>query len=371
VAPAGSTGRPTLRRAAPAATLIGLLLAAPALAASAGPPPPGSAAPPSTVSATTTATTPAPTPAAIAHLQARFAADTRRADAAYARVSAVLAKEGVLREDLDNATTALQNAQAQLDGQLARIYEQGPPSGWNLLLGGADTADLATASVTQARSTDVDEAVLRRVAASRAALAALEARTAGYRRAILAAASTVFAAQDDARTVLDTEMTIYADDQSALAALHAEQAVLDAQASGTALATEPGISAADRAAAADQAPVLQLLEETPSGSLPAGYHATGQTITGVASWYGPGFVGSPTASGAPYNPEAFSAAMLSLPLGTVVHVTGPDGTTVNVLVNDRGPYVHGRVIDLSEAAAAAIGVGLDEVTIEVLAPGPG
>lgn len=352
----------TARRGAVAALLLAsVVLASPGLVALAGTP----TTPP------TNAALPSPTPAGLAALQARFTADTATADAAYQRVENVMAREGILREDLDNATTALDGAQGALDGQLAQLYEQGAPSNWNLLLGGANTADLATASLAQARSTSIDAGTLRRVARAEGALAALEGRTAGERRAILAAAATVFAAQADARNVLDAQMTVYADDEAATAALLQQQALLDAQASGTALASDAGVTAADRAAAADQAPVLRLLEDTPSGSLPAGYHTTGQAITGVASWYGPGFVGSPTASGAPYNPEAYTAAMLTLPLGTVVHVIGPAGTSVNVLVNDRGPYVGGRVIDLSEAAAAAIDVGLDEVTIEVLAPGSG
>jgi len=91
-------------------------------------------------------------------------------------------------------------------------------------------------------------------------------------------------------------------------------------------------------------------------------------VRGTASWYGPGFVGSPTASGRPYDPERLTCASKELPLGTVLHVqTG--GRSVNCLVDDRGPYVADRVLDLSRAASRALGYeGTAEVVAEVLAP---
>jgi rare lipoprotein A len=94
-------------------------------------------------------------------------------------------------------------------------------------------------------------------------------------------------------------------------------------------------------------------------------------FTGEASWYGPGFVGRPTASGAPYDPERFTAAMLLVPLGTVVRVSTADGRAVTVLVNDRGPYAGGsdRILDMSAAGARVLGyTGVKQVRIEVLEP---
>jgi len=79
--------------------------------------------------------------------------------------------------------------------------------------------------------------------------------------------------------------------------------------------------------------------------------------TGGASWYGPGLEGNLTASGDPFDPTALTAAHKSLPFGTKVEVTDLDtGATVVVEVNDRGPYVQGRIIDLTEAAADALGI---------------
>ena len=83
--------------------------------------------------------------------------------------------------------------------------------------------------------------------------------------------------------------------------------------------------------------------------------ARGPVTTGKASWYGKELAGNPTASGEPFRPSRRTAAHKSLPFGTVVRVTRPDtGATVRVVINDRGPFVAGRIIDLSRRAARRI-----------------
>lgn len=83
--------------------------------------------------------------------------------------------------------------------------------------------------------------------------------------------------------------------------------------------------------------------------------AHGCNQVGQASWYGPGFHGRPTASGERFNQNAMTAAHRSLPFGTVVTVTSGD-RSVTVTINDRGPFIAGRVIDLSRAAAERLGM---------------
>ncbi len=78
---------------------------------------------------------------------------------------------------------------------------------------------------------------------------------------------------------------------------------------------------------------------------------------GEASWYGPGFHGKETASGETFNTNKMTAAHPSLPMGTKVKVTNLEkNKTVEVTINDRGPYVDGRVIDLSREAAKKLGM---------------
>lgn len=83
----------------------------------------------------------------------------------------------------------------------------------------------------------------------------------------------------------------------------------------------------------------------------------------LASWYGPGFSGLPTASGEPYDPWGYTAAHKTMPLGTELLVSY-GGSSVAVTVNDRGPYVGARELDLSQGAAEALGLteaGVDYV----------
>lgn len=109
----------------------------------------------------------------------------------------------------------------------------------------------------------------------------------------------------------------------------------------------------------------------------SGCSATNRTISGneilgegVASWYGPGFHGNTTANGERYDQNALTAAHRTLPFNTVVRVVNlENGKTVDVRINDRGPFVDNRIIDLSRAAASRIDMiqsGLAPVRIILL-----
>ena len=100
--------------------------------------------------------------------------------------------------------------------------------------------------------------------------------------------------------------------------------------------------------------------------------AYGFTQTGKASWYGKKFHGRPTASGEIYNMYGKSAAHKTLPLGTYVKVTNLSNRKETIVrINDRGPFIKGRIIDLSYTAAKEIdlvGVGVAKVKVIALAP---
>jgi len=103
--------------------------------------------------------------------------------------------------------------------------------------------------------------------------------------------------------------------------------------------------------------------------------AQAQNQTGKASFYADKFEGRPTASGEKYKHSKLTAAHKTLPFGTKVRVTNQaNKKTVEVVINDRGPYVDGRIIDLSKSAAEKldfISQGLADVTVEVLDAGNG
>ena len=92
-----------------------------------------------------------------------------------------------------------------------------------------------------------------------------------------------------------------------------------------------------------------------------------------ASYYGKGFAGKPTANGERFDPERLTAAHRTLPFGSIVKVTNAaTGKTVKVKINDRGPFHGNREIDLSTAAARAIGMldsGTAKVTLDVVGRG--
>ena len=96
----------------------------------------------------------------------------------------------------------------------------------------------------------------------------------------------------------------------------------------------------------------------------------GNIQTGLASWYGPDFHGKKTSSQEIFNMYDLTAAHTSLPFGTYVMVTNlENGKSVQVRINDRGPFVRGRIIDLSYAAARVLGMvgqGVVRVRVEVL-----
>lgn len=100
-----------------------------------------------------------------------------------------------------------------------------------------------------------------------------------------------------------------------------------------------------------------------------------QVQTGKASFYADKFEGVSTASGEKYRHNKLTGAHKTLPFGTKVRVTNLDNNqSVEVTINDRGPYVEGRVIDLSKEAAEKLGFlnkGLAEVKLEVVDPGDG
>jgi rare lipoprotein A len=101
----------------------------------------------------------------------------------------------------------------------------------------------------------------------------------------------------------------------------------------------------------------------------------GQMQVGKASFYADSFEGSPTASGEKYKSTRFTAAHKSLPFGTVVKVTNlANNESVEVTINDRGPYVEGRILDVSKAAAEKLGFfnkGIADVKVEVVDAGSG
>lgn len=331
-------------------------------------------------------------------LSADLAAATAETAALGAALERAAAADGGLRVALERLEDERTAAQARLDARVREVFIARRPDP----LGGLTTG-LAAASLRRladqgaSAAVRVDAGLVNAVAVQSDAARDLQARATAFRTGLRARAAAALEAQERARVLLaraETELAARqvaararaaaasaAEAAAAKAAAAAEQARLAAEAArlASARSTLDDASAAvtsaltpaqtRRGSRAQQreAPLIALAEAAGSG-YPAGWGPTGQVLTGPASWYGPGFVGSPTASGAPYDPERLTCAHKSLPLGTLLRVSS-GGRTVSCLLNDRGPYVGPRILDMSRAGSRALGYnGVAEVVIEVLAP---
>ncbi|MDQ1724130.1 MAG: rare lipoprotein [Frankiaceae bacterium] len=302
-------------------------------------------------------------------LEARAQALTATAETARTAVVETAAAALDMRLQLDELANKRDAEQAKVDAALVELYEQSvQQTGVDSI--GPRFADLHPTipnmyggAVAQQQST-VDT-----LDAHAATLAQLSETTQRYSDLLRTKAAKVYAAEDEALTLLATLQAEYERQQRAadVARVQAESKRLRDISNQVSNAVSPGVGRRGQVALGQQAAIIELLTAAGSG-YPAGYGPTGQTFDGTSSWYGPGFEGKPTATGAPFDPEKLTAAMKAVPLGTVIHVTF--GTrAVNLLVNDRGPYVGDRIIDCSRAGSRALGFdGLANVHIEVLGP---
>jgi rare lipoprotein A len=312
-------------------------------------------------------------PVPVGRIAEALADATREAERAADDVMQSVARAIDARRQIDAAADRYADAQEALGDRLRDIYINGPRDPVTAMLLGGDGRRLSVLANVQRDGVRSDEQLVRELRAEGAAVQKLREQVAAGRGETLARARRVYALQDKARRLLTQAEAAFVADEVVLAEITVHRLVLDTQSREVSVAVQPiqpAVNVRGRRAATAEAPVIAAIEAAGS-AFPPGYRATGRVFTGEASWYGPGFVGRPTASGAPYDPERFTAAMLLVPLGTVVRVSTADGRAVTVLVNDRGPYAGGsdRILDMSAAGARVLGyTGVKQVRIEVLEP---
>lgn len=312
-----------------------------------------------------------PTSADLPRLTQELAAVTAEARDLSARLDEAAQRDGGLRVAYAQLDDVRYTAQQALDSRAREVYMV--PRLPDLQTDLASPALRELARRGERAALQVDRGLVDAVTGQAAQLAALQRQADAFRAQLLVQARGVLAAQDRARELYAQAKALADTEQAAAvraqvqAQLEAQRQVLDDVSATVTLALTPAQSRRSQQAARDQGPVVALLEQTGSG-IPSGYARSGTVFSGEASWYGPGFVGRPTASGAPYDPEKPTCANKEHPLGTVLHVSR-DGLETNCLVNDRGPYVGDRVLDMSRAGSRSLGYsGVARVTIEVLVP---
>lgn len=230
------------------------------------------------------------------------------------------------------------------------VYKS-PSAGANLeiILSARDISDLVTLSKLTSSSADAAHERLDELLAVRDDTSGLQDEVDARKQELLAAAEEIDSVGSEISSALSRRREILRELNSEIAELE-RQARLAAQ-----QAAQPGGA------------LLDLLGPSgPAAGIPTGFASTGVSFEGVASWYGPGFEGNHTANGDIFDSSLFTAASKELPLGSWLYVEH-EGKGVVVYVNDRGPYVDDRVLDLSQAAADTIGItGLGWIRATIL-----
>jgi rare lipoprotein A (peptidoglycan hydrolase) len=295
--------------------------------------------------------------AGLEELAARYGRVQAAADRAAGRLI-----DAYLLESTIQAQVA--RSRALLDGRADAIYRAGPAAFLDVMLGSEDPGDFLARQqlVEHALSSDV-----------RQAAAALEVReeATGIRREVERHRGELVARQQELveiRTIMEIRLA-EAQAEAAQAGTRV-RALADQRRQLLQAAQEEQRYSKLIQVDGELGKLLELLGPTGGRgcTIPPGLASTGEGFTGEASFYGEEFAGDPTAIGHIFNPELFTAAHLTLPLPSFLHVFYGD-RCATVLVNDRGPYVDGRLLDLSEGAARYLGLpGVGIVRAETLAP---
>lgn len=273
----------------------------------------------------------------------------------------------IQREAVREAEVALAEAQVRYDRHMVVVYKRGSVEAISLLL----SSDTLSELVSNAE-------VLSRMAAEDAAIVA-ERNVAAAEAQYQAATLDDLHAQDSAlqseeRARLTSLERALDEQQRAIAHLDAEarEVLRQARRLDADARTQWRSNSLPLGVPIPRIQVAVFPSSGPtylaSAYMPAAYRSTGERFSAVCSWYGNEFHGRPSASGQIFNEDDFTCASKSLPFGTVLALTNGDARII-VYVNDRGPFVAGRDLDLSKAAARALGIsGVERVDVEVVVP---
>lgn len=295
-----------------------------------------------------------------------IAADEREAARLESRIRSAQRKTRELEDRLQAARTS-SNARAR------RIYKSGPDTFLAGLLSVRTFAELPRVSRFWEILAEQDGRIILRSSRLKAELADQKADLAGSVQALRARTERLDGLRERLRSSREDRAGTLERLRPAIeSALAAERAILAARAAPVRAEGGPCPSGGARQAEADRKLAALLDWYAPAAGtepfMPPRLSPTGILSTGAASWYGPRFDGCRASSGATFRANQMTAASLSLPFGTLVKVTLGSRSAV-VVITDRGPYVEGRVLDLSAAAAEAVGLsGVREIRMEILVP---
>ncbi len=286
-----------------------------------------------------------------------------------ARLSASRTELATLRSSLNIAEQAVDSQQSTFNQRLVDIYKSGSGFQIALLSNSRDLNDLLTRMRLLSTIADADQRTLTNLKTQKLGVAQAKQRM----EQIESEQSEMLAFQESQLAELEKEV---ARERKLLARVSAKiKAIIAARRRAAELAAKAaarrskplGGAIAGIYVTVDKYPGQRFLTAYDN---PKAYRATGVRQSGTSSWYGgnDGFNGQATASGEIFNDNDFTAAHRTLPLGTYLAVWH-QGRAVIVRINDRGPFISGRILDLSKRAAEELGIGgLGQVQTEVVSP---
>ncbi len=290
-------------------------------------------------------------------------ADTRALDE---RISVTAERIVEQRAKVEAADTRLAIAQLRYELRLIDVYKRGSFESFTLLFTAETITELVSRASVLSRIAESDSQVVADLA-----IAAADARYQASTLAALHDQDRQLQAEQQARLRALASLLEEQEQQVAQLTSEAREVVLRARRFTAEtrqqwrLASIPTGTAIPRAVATvDGKPAEYVIP----AYMPRSYSATGQSFAAVCSWYGPGFNGRTSASGQTFNEDDLTCASRTLPFGTVLALTRGERRVI-VYVNDRGPYIDGRDLDLSKAAAQALGFsGVATVHAEIVMP---
>lgn len=287
-----------------------------------------------------------------------------RYEALEARAGRAWLEATQVAREVAGAERASEAAEARLEERIRTAYQVGPAGQLEALLGAPSITDLALIAEYLSRTVAVDDSSLGEALIAEAVVTARRGRAEAARAGVEARLDRLRSMLALLQAKVD-EVTELAE-RAHLGAEIAEQQARVAAAVARSGSWDRGVIGYGE----DQRHLLALLGPTGGRTCdtPEGLVETGQAFEGYASWYGWEFGGQPTATGAIFDPRLFTAANRWLPFGTFLRVRHGDRCAI-VLINDRGPFGREeRVIDLSQASAEYLGVGVSWVHAEILLP---
>jgi rare lipoprotein A len=276
-------------------------------------------------------------------------------------ISSSGARIGILELRLDAAEESLRAAQEIVEARAAEVYKSSSTGAdLEMLLAAENMSELALIAEVQAAAASADQSAIDDLTEVAARAETSQTELEERKSSLLEARAEIAAVESDIAGSLDVR-------EDALASLSDEIRELQEQVQLAAQEARSGTIPSDLPAPTGDL-ADRLVGTGPTSDVPEIFTTTGVSFQGEASWYGPGFEGNLTASGDVYDSSLFTAASKTLPLNTYLYIEY-EGRGCVVLINDRGPYVGNRILDLSRGTAAAIGMehaGVGWVTAEII-----